>query len=79
VLLADDCEGIRKALTRLLRASCDVVGHVSDGTALLETIERLRPDIVVLDLRMPGIDGLDACREIKTAKPRRRRDRVHGC
>jgi DNA-binding NarL/FixJ family response regulator len=69
VLLADDYEGICKAMTRLLRASCDVVANVGDGTALLETIERLRPEIVVLDLRMPGIDGLDACREIKAAKP----------
>jgi len=69
VLLADDYEGICRVLTRLLRASCDVVGHVNDGTRLLETIERLQPDVVILDFRMPGINGLEACREIKTAKP----------
>jgi DNA-binding NarL/FixJ family response regulator len=69
VLLADDYEGILKALTRLLRSSCDVVGHVSNGTELLATVERLRPDIVVLDLKMPGLNGLDACRQIKTAEP----------
>jgi CheY-like chemotaxis protein len=69
VLLADDYEGIRKVLTRLLRSSCDVVGHVEGGAELLETIGRLRPNIVVLDLRMPGLNGLDACRQIKTAEP----------
>src|SRR5262245_66068187 len=69
VLLADDYEGIRKALTRLLRPLCDVVGHVSDGADLLEAIERLRPNIVVLALKMPGTDGLQACRQIKTAAP----------
>jgi two-component system response regulator DesR len=69
VVLADDYDGIRKALARLLRSSCDVVGHVGDGAELLGTIERLRPDIVVLDLIMPGINGLDACRQIKAAEP----------
>jgi two-component system response regulator DesR len=45
------------------------VGQVSDGAELFHTIECLRPDIVVLDLNMPGIDGLDACRQIKAAAP----------
>ena len=69
VLLADDNEGIRNAFTRLLESSCDVVGHVSNGAQLLETIEQLRPNVVVLDLKMPGIDGLRTCRQMKTTAP----------
>jgi len=69
VLLADDNEGIRNAFTRLLESSCDVVGHVSNGAQLLETIELLRPNVVVLDLKMPGIDGLRTCRQMKTTAP----------
>src|SRR5215471_1049824 len=65
VVLADDYDGIRTALTRLLTPVCEVVGHVSDGAELFDVIECLRPDIVILDLNMPGIDGLDACRHIK--------------
>jgi DNA-binding NarL/FixJ family response regulator len=69
VLLADDYPGIRSALTRLLAPWCDVVGSVDDTAELLEAVVRLRPDIVVLDLSMPGIGGLRACRQVKRAKP----------
>lgn len=68
-MLAEDYDGVRKAMTRLLEPVCDVVGCVSDGAELLDTIERLRAEIVVLDLNMPGVDGLHTCRQIKTAAP----------
>jgi DNA-binding NarL/FixJ family response regulator len=65
VLLADDHPGILRAFQRLLEPACEVVGCVADGIALLEETARIKPDIVVLDLAMPGRGGLDACQEIK--------------
>jgi len=69
VLLADNHVGILVALQQLLEPTCDVVGRVTDGAALLEVITKLKPDIVVLDISMPRIDGLEACRQIKHATP----------
>jgi DNA-binding NarL/FixJ family response regulator len=69
VLLADDYEGLIVAWRRLLEPSCDVVGSVRDGRALFETALALEPDVVVVDLAMPGMNGLDACRSIKSALP----------
>jgi two-component system response regulator DesR len=69
VLLADDYAGLHPALTRLLMPIADVVGHVYDGAALLDAVMQHRPDIVVLDVRMPGAHGLDACRRIKWSVP----------
>jgi DNA-binding NarL/FixJ family response regulator len=69
VLLADDYAGMHPALTRLLMPVADVVGHVYDGSALLDAVMQVRPDIVVLDVKMPGANGLDACRQIKSSAP----------
>jgi DNA-binding NarL/FixJ family response regulator len=69
VLLADDYPGMTTTLTRVLRPFFDVVGQVSDGLELFDAATRLRPDVVVLDVRMPGLNGLDACRRLKTAVP----------
>jgi DNA-binding NarL/FixJ family response regulator len=69
VLLADDHAGILSALRRLLGSSCDIVGCVTDGAALLEAAARLRPDVIVVDIFMPKVDGLKACRQIKEATP----------
>lgn len=69
VLLADDYPGLHPALVRLLRPECDVIGSVYDGVELLEAVVRLQPDVVVLDIMMPGIDGLHLCRRVKTAEP----------
>jgi len=64
VLLADDYPGMVKAVTRLLALDCDVVGSVADGSALLEAVERLQPDVLVLDVNLPKIHGLEACRRV---------------
>jgi DNA-binding NarL/FixJ family response regulator len=69
VLLADDHAGILSALRRLLGPSCDVVGCVMDGAALLEAAARLKPDVIVIDIFMPKVNGLKACRLIREARP----------
>jgi DNA-binding NarL/FixJ family response regulator len=65
VILADDHTLILEAFEKLLAAECDVVAKVTDGRALIEAVKEHRPDIVVLDLGMPLLNGLDAARQIK--------------
>src|SRR5690348_5543376 len=69
VLLADDHRMLREAFARLLESDCDVVGAVADGRAALEAARQLRPDIVVLDIAMPLLNGLDAARQLKREMP----------
>ncbi len=68
-MLADDYPGLIVALQRLLSRSFDVVGSVSSGRAAIEAVAALRPDVVVLDLTLPDVNGLEACRQIKVASP----------
>ncbi|WP_281170341.1 response regulator [Gordonia shandongensis] len=62
VLLADDHAAVREGLRMVLEASgaITVVGEAADGAAAIDAARRLRPDVVVMDVRMPGIDGLAA-------------------
>jgi len=69
VLLADDHRLLREAFARLLEAECELVGAVADGRALLEVAPQLRPDVVVLDIAMPLLNGLDAARQLKRDLP----------
>jgi DNA-binding NarL/FixJ family response regulator len=69
VLLADDHRLLREAFAQLLEPDCDVVGAVGDGRALLADAQELRPDIVVLDIAMPLLNGLDAARQLKRLMP----------
>lgn len=69
VLLADDYPDMVKAVGRLLALDCDVVGSVADGSALLETAQRLRPDVLVLDVNLPNVQSLEACREMTGVNP----------
>ncbi|MFE6234691.1 response regulator [Cellulosimicrobium sp. NPDC057862] len=66
LLLADDHAAIRAGLRLLLDAADDVevVGEASDGTAAITNARALRPDVVLMDLRMPGVDGIEATRVI---------------
>jgi len=70
VLLADDHAGIVKALGRVLSLECDVVGVVADGSDVAEAAARLQPVVSVVDLNLPNVSGLQACRRILQANPR---------
>ena len=69
MLVADDHPDVAKAVCRLLALDCEVVGSVADGSALLEAAQRLQPDVVVLDVSLPKVHGLEACRQITQANP----------
>jgi DNA-binding NarL/FixJ family response regulator len=69
VLVADDHAGVAKAISRLLSLDCDVVGSVADGRDVLDAARRLQPDIVVVDIDLPSVDGLEACRRITQTHP----------
>jgi DNA-binding NarL/FixJ family response regulator len=69
-MLADDHRILREAFTRLLEPDCDVVGSVADGRALLDAAPDLRPDIIVLDVAMPLLNGMDAARQLKRTMPK---------
>ncbi|WP_458682576.1 response regulator [Prescottella equi] len=66
VLLADDQEMIRSAFRMILDAQPDieVVAEAADGHAAIEAARRLRPDVCLLDIRMPALDGLEATRQL---------------
>ena len=65
VLLADDHALLLGAFEKLLSADCEIVGQVSDGRALVAAADELKPDIVVLDISMPLLNGIEAARQIR--------------
>jgi len=65
VLLADDHTLLLGAYEKLLAGECEIVGQVSDGRALVTAAEKLQPDVIVLDIAMPLLNGLEAGRQIK--------------
>ncbi|HEU4692391.1 MAG TPA: response regulator transcription factor [Vicinamibacterales bacterium] len=69
VLIADDHALILDAFAKLMAEECDIVGKVSDGRAAVEAASQLRPDLVVLDVTMPILNGLDAARQIRRKVP----------
>src|SRR5207248_3743044 len=70
ILLVDDHPLTRSALAALLRQhSFDVVGEAADGAQAIDAAGRLGPDLVLLDLSMPGLDGLDALPRLREAAP----------
>ena len=70
ILLGDSQSLLMEALAKLLEPEFEVVGMVTNGSALLKTVLDLRPDIVVLDVSMTVLNGLEAGRCLKTSVPR---------
>jgi DNA-binding NarL/FixJ family response regulator len=70
VLLADDHTLLLEAFEKLLEHDYTVVGAVSDGRALLSAAAELMPDVIVLDIAMPLLNGLDAARKLKKTMPK---------
>ena len=67
ILLADDNDALLAALRRLLNWSYTVVGAVRTGTEAIEAARVLQPDVIVIDVRLPDINGLEVCRHLTTA------------
>lgn len=69
LLLADDHPLLLSGLESLLAPEFEVVGTVTDGEALVEAAVRLRPDLVIADISMHGVDGIEAARRLREAVP----------
>jgi DNA-binding NarL/FixJ family response regulator len=67
VVLADDHAIVLEGLKHILEEDFDVVASVTDGRALMEQVQRLKPDIAVTDISMPLLNGLDAFRQLKAS------------
>jgi DNA-binding NarL/FixJ family response regulator len=70
VLLADDHQMLVDALKSVLEPHCEVVGTVNNGNALLEAAPTLQPEVIVLDIAMPEMNGLTAARHLKQSVPK---------
>jgi len=70
VMVVDDTDHVRRMLTSMLSLDgYEVVGDVASGPAALEAVVEADPDIVVIDYKMPGMDGLDTARGIRQRRP----------
>jgi len=70
VLLADDHKIVAEGLRRILEQDFDLVDSVADGHAMVEAAKRMRPDVIVADIAMPKLNGLEAARQLQAAKTR---------
>ena len=69
VLLADDHTLVLDGFQKLLETHCELVGTAEDGRAVVEAAERLKPDLVLLDIAMPRLNGIEAARKLKKQHP----------
>ena len=69
ILLADDHRIVAEGLSSLLTAEFELVGVVEDGRALVESAKKLRPDVIVADITMPHLNGIDALAQLKKENP----------
>src|SRR5262249_9006468 len=69
ILLADDHALLTEALARLLEPRFEIVGTVADGHALVSRARELQPDVVLIDIAMPVLDGIEAGRQLREALP----------
>ncbi|MET0514371.1 MAG: response regulator transcription factor [Nitrospiraceae bacterium] len=69
VIIADDHALVAEGVTKLIEREVQLVGSVADGRALVQAVEKLNPDLALVDISLPLLNGLDACRQIKKTNP----------
>ena len=69
VLLADDHTFVLEGFKKLLEEQCDLIGSVEDGRALVEAAVKLEPDLVILDISMPRLNGIEAAKKLAKQLP----------
>ncbi len=72
VLIIDDSQPMRELIKMTLKGIAEIVGECEDGSEALDAYERLRPDWVLMDVEMKGVDGITATRQIMAAYPQAR-------
>ena len=65
ILVGDDHEEMRKTIVRMLQAQFDVLAAVADGPAFLDAVDRLQPDLCLVDISMPTMSGIEVAQRIK--------------
>lgn len=70
ILVADDHEEVRNTIVRLLKRKFEVLAALGDGPAFLEAVDRLKPDLCVLDISMPEMSGIEVAQRIKQSDSR---------
>jgi DNA-binding NarL/FixJ family response regulator len=69
IVIADDHPSVLVAFARMLDASCEVMASVPNGQEAINAVNRLKPDILLVDLMLPDIDGLAVCRTVRQTAP----------
>jgi DNA-binding NarL/FixJ family response regulator len=69
VVIADDHPSVLVAFARMLQPCCDIVATVPNGKEAVAAVAKLSPDILLVDLMLPDIDGLQVCRSVKQSSP----------
>ncbi len=69
ILLADDHPAVLKATNALLKAQFDIVGNATDGAELVSEALRLSPDVIVADITLPVLSGIDAAHQLRQSAP----------
>ena len=80
ILVVDDHPVVRDGLTAMLntQSEFEVVGEASDGEEALQRVADSDPDVLLLDLEMPGVDGIETLQRLRERKARARGDCIHG-